>query len=439
MEASGGAGGRADASAEAGAGASADASADASAGGGTGSGGRGRRSVLRALAGVYFCVFGAMGVYAPFWPLFLVERGLSPVEISHVMIAQPILGMLIPPIWGVLADLSQARQVLLRVALLGAAGGVLLFLIEGGFLICLLAAVVMGMLRAPILPMVDAATHAALGVRPASFSRTRIFGSVAFAIFALLGGWLGTKTTLSWLVVLVSVLFVLAAVFAWLVREVPELRRSGLLARALTHTRGVRLLPLFVGSAFYYAGHATFDVLFGLHARALGLGADFVGLAWTIGVGAEIGLMLFAPWVLTRISARRLLLFAALVSVFRWGSLSVLTDGHSILWTQPLHAVSFGLWFLAFTKLVQDGAPNELRTTLQSIGSAFVGMGQIAGYAGGGWLFEQGGGAWAFRGAAVAAAVGMVTYLFLLASQGADHGRFSVRHEGARTDSGSKV
>ncbi|MCB9652913.1 MAG: MFS transporter [Deltaproteobacteria bacterium] len=395
---------------------------------------------MHGLAGIYFCIFGAMGVLLPFLPLLLVERGLSPIEISYVMVAQPVLGIIFPPIWGVLADLSQARQVFLRVALLGVAGGALLFLIEGGFLVCLLAAVVLWAFRAPVLPMVDAATHAALGARQANFSRIRIFGSIGFAIFALLGGWLGTKA-LSWLIVLVSILFALAGGFAWLVRDVPEVRRPGLLSRALEHGRGAGLLPLFFGSAFYYAGHATFDVLFGLHARALGLGPDFVGLAWTIGVGAEIVLMLCAPWLLRRVAANRLLVLAGVASVLRWSCLSVLTDGGSILLTQPLHGITFGLWYLSLTKAVQEKAPNELRTTLQSLAAAVAALGQITGYAGGGWLFEHGGGAWAFRGAAAMAVIGALTYLFLLlASQRADPERFSVGYECAgRADSGSEV
>ena len=144
--------------------------------------------------------------------------------------------------------------------------------------------------------------------------------------------------------------------------------------------------------------------------RSLGFTYDFIGTAWAIGVGTEVLLMTQAHRILSWISPVRLLALCGLLATIRWALLSELTTPTEILLSQPLHGVTFGMFYLSMVNQVQKHAPTELRATVQSVALAFMSLGMIVGYLCGGHIFEKFGGQMVFFCAMVVAAVATVVF-----------------------------
>src|SRR5207302_2674745 len=62
----------------------------------------------------YFTFFAALGIFLPFFALWLVARGLPPSEATRVLSLTPLMTLLVPPLWGLVADARRARVWLLR-------------------------------------------------------------------------------------------------------------------------------------------------------------------------------------------------------------------------------------------------------------------------------------------------------------------------------------
>jgi MFS transporter, PPP family, 3-phenylpropionic acid transporter len=380
-----------------------------------------RSRTLLSLRSFYFLHFAGQGALFPFLPLLLVARGFDAADTAWIMTLFPITYLIVPPLWGSLADALRARVWLLRLACVGAGLSGLVLLWAGGFRAHLAAVGLYSFFRAPTISLGDAATYAALGGRRVDFSAVRVWGSIGFALFALVPGIVqGSRFQEATVIVVASLAMALAAVSTFALPTAAPQREPHVLAQAVRVLRRPAYLVAMIATAVYYAGHSVFDAYFSLHVSRLGHSDRFVGAAWSIGVVAEIVLMLLAPRFIHRVGSGVLLLGCAAAAVARWSLLSVLTAAAPILLAQTLHAVTFGLWYLSLVKFCQERAPEHLRASLQSFTSAFMGLGMVAGYLAGGHLLDRAGGFALYRAAAIAAFVALALYGLSLALQRAE-------------------
>ena len=68
----------------------------------------------------YAACFLALGVYLPFFPRWLEARGVHGAAMGVVSASLPAMGLIGPPLFGVLSDRLGLRGALLRVACVGA-------------------------------------------------------------------------------------------------------------------------------------------------------------------------------------------------------------------------------------------------------------------------------------------------------------------------------
>jgi len=333
---------------------------------------------------------------------------MSATRIALLMTIYPASALLVPPIWGVVSDILSARVGLLRIAIATAGLSLLLFLLP---LSTSSIAAVMALycfFRAPLTALADAVSHAALGPESQRFATVRVFGSIGFAACVLLMGAINASKHLDWLVITTCAIYLGGALFTLGLQAQKQGRTRPRVAEALRHLRSPSTLALLLGTACYYAAHAAYDAFFSLHLAALGQTDRFVGLAWMIGVLAEVALMFFAPKAMHY--SRHLLVGSSIVATLRWSLLASLRRPLLILASQPLHGVTFGIWYLSLVKEIQRDAPEHLRAAHQSLGMATMGLGMVVGYLAGGSLFAAGGGHLLYRVAATSAGAAILLY-----------------------------
>ena len=74
----------------------------------------------------WFVYFGSLGIFYPYFALYLRENaGLTGTEVGLILAISPLVGMLAGPFWGQLADRTGARSRMLALLTLGTALGYL--------------------------------------------------------------------------------------------------------------------------------------------------------------------------------------------------------------------------------------------------------------------------------------------------------------------------
>ena len=369
------------------------------------------RTLLKLL---YFFFFGALGSLLPFMALLFSERNISPSRTGLLMMLLPASNLLIPPLWGRVADARSARVPALILALCGTAVCCVCLVPHWDFGALALAMLGFSVFRSPVTALLDAITHAHLNTRLEEFGLIRLWGSVGFLLASAIFGVLRDHLTPAAPLLGTALLLLLGAVVA-LRLDVPPAPGPSTphQARLLPHLQQPGIILFLSAVALYYCGHAVFDAFVSLHLRDLGFSDTFIGSMWSLGVAVEVALMTAAPSILRRLTVEKTLVIASLTAGLRWWILSIADTPALVLLQQPLHGVTFGLWYLASADWIQSRAPAHLRATFQSLLISFMGVGMLLGYGIGGSIFEHRGGQQLYQVATVTAFLTALLYLWL--------------------------
>jgi PPP family 3-phenylpropionic acid transporter len=356
------------------------------------------------VAAYYFTFFGALGIFLPFFTLVLVSRGLSATEATRVVSALPLMTLIAPPLFGLVADARQSRAWLLRGASLAMALAFASFLRVDSHLAVYLVIGAFAFARAPLTALIDSTAIELLQRQGGSYGRLRLWGSLGFLVAAVGCGGLVENRGLGPALLVAATLLGLNATVAFALPAPPPAShdRQGAWRALLADAD----LPLFLAAIMIaQIGTSAYDSGFTLHLSRLGLHGRFIGIAWATGVAAEIVLMAWSPRLLRQVPAPRLLAFAMAVAAVRWLCLSQVTAPLAILMLQPLHGITFGLFWLAAVTIARDRG-RAAPTTAQGLLSAAMGIGGLVGMNLSGRLIEAGGGRLLFATAGGAALVG---------------------------------
>jgi MFS transporter, PPP family, 3-phenylpropionic acid transporter len=158
-------------------------------------------------------------------------------------------------------------------------------------------------------------------------------------------------------------------------------------------------LGFLVCSGLTWAAHSSYDLCSSLFFRDLGAAKNTIGLLWALGILLEIVLMANAEPLFRRLSSTRLLVVAYAGSALRWFGMSQLTSVTAAFVLQPLHALSFGLMWLASLEYLRRWSTRGLLASAQGIFMAAVALGSVAGILVWGPLYERSGGPAVFASA----------------------------------------
>lgn len=389
----------------------------------------------RAISLYYFGIFAALGVYLPYFPRWLDARGVQGFAMGVITATLPAMSLVAPPAFGVLADVLGVRIWLLRAA---CAGAFLVFAlltlaaalgVPLGAVGLFFAVLAFAFFRAPMFQMADVVALEMSTGAGISYGRLRLWGSLSFALTATAAGfWLDVARP-AMLPATIAAALLIAFAISWALPargEVLFRRRDGggdpgaaeaaprarsarsvrAQARALLQRRDFRL---FLGAAFLaQAAGSSYDLCYSLHLRDAGLSERLVGVAWAVGVFAEIALMASSGRLLAWAPAPVLLAISYLGASLRWALLSWVSWGPALVALQPLHAVSFALLWIASLAYTKERAPPEILATAQGLFSASAGAGSVLGMPVWGELYKRGGGALTFGVASIAAFLAFV-------------------------------
>jgi PPP family 3-phenylpropionic acid transporter len=306
----------------------------------------------------YFAAFLAIGMHAPFFPLWLEAHGFRGVSMSAIAALSPALSALGPPLVGAVADARGARGNLLGVVCaLACLGMAALCVVEASghgdvFGLVFACVFLFALCRSPILLLADRIALEAGG----NYGRRRLWGSLGFLIGAGGFGRVVAPADWHWLPGIVALALGVAYLASLRLPRVSSAPVAPALGEAWRLLKQRRFALLLVGSATFAAGHASYDLCSSLYFRDLGAGGDTIGLLWVTGVVAEILVMaLAAPWF-GKVHPERWLLLAYGIGAVRWLAMAYLPNAGLAFVLQPLHGVSFGLVWLSSLEVLERAA-----------------------------------------------------------------------------------
>lgn len=354
----------------------------------------------------YAMCFLALGVYLPFFPRWLEARGVHGAAMGVVSASLPAMGLIGPPLFGILSDRLGLRGALLRVACvgafacMGALGAAFALGHPLGFAGIFAAVLVFAFFRSPMISLADVITMELAGAG-AGYARTRLWGSLGFLVAALAAGrWLD-PTAPSALPLAIAAPLLAALCAAWTLpakSAAPTLPALGMASSLLARPD----LRLFFGASFLaQIAHSNYDLCFTLHLRDLGASDGLVGISWAIGVTSEVALMAGSGFIFRRFTPPWLLLAAFVGAAVRWALIASVASIPALLALQPLHGLSFALMWLSSLAYVKESAPAGALATAQGLFSAAVAAGSVLGMPLWGALYRRAGGTVAFEIAAL--------------------------------------
>lgn len=362
------------------------------------------------IAGFYFFYYAFIGMFAPYWSLYLKSIHFGAVEIAILMSVQPVMRMIAPNLWGWLADHTGKRLLVVQIAATLSAVFYLGVFATTSFWGLLLVLGLMSFFWSASIPLVEATTLTWLGKHTARYGRIRSWGSVGFIVAVVGLGFAFDYIAIGWL--LWAGLFIMSGIL-FFSRLLPH---TEVLACHTDHQpiRKIVLQPrvlALLGACFLMSvAHGPYYTFFSIYLVEHGYAKSAVGGLWALGVICEIGIFFLMPWLVQRYGLARILIFSFAAAVLRflligWGVDFLLL----LLIAQVLHAATFGAYHAASLGLIHEFFQGRHQSKGQALfGSLSYGAGGMLGGLASGPIWQYYGASVLYSCSAAAALLGML-------------------------------
>ena len=344
---------------------------------------------LARLRALYALHYGGAGLWVPYLAPFLETAGVSGSAQGVLFALRNVAFVVTQPLLGLLADRIGISRVL-KISAIAAAVAWLLVLRGGGrlelaavfLLMSIGVSAVAGLIDANVLATLEGPRGAEVG-GPRAYARSRITGSIGFAISAVVFGVLvakGTPGAARTAIVTVAFLQIATALLAITApSDVRSTLRPPSLADAWRIVRDPAIGRVLLAGALHWVTLAPYHTFFGAHIEHHGGGPMVIGLSIGVGVAFELVVMATAPRWLAALDPRHVLVVSTGVGVVRW-TLTALGSPAVIVAAQALHGLSYGAFYLSMVdSVVRRTAPEHRATAQALVASLALGVGTLAG------------------------------------------------------------
>jgi PPP family 3-phenylpropionic acid transporter len=345
------------------------------------------------LSGFYFLYFAFVGVFAPYWSLYLKSLAFSAFQIGVLMSLLQVMRIFAPNLWGWLADHSGRG-----VHLVQAAAGLSLLTYLGvfageSFAWLFIVMATMSFFWSASLPLMESITLRHLGARAARYGRIRLWGSIGFVVSVTGVGYLLDFLPIRAL--LWTVLALMIGVFLlsrWIPEPHPQIHHEQ--AASIRDIVRRPEVAVFLAAGFLMAAaHGVYYTFYSIYMVDHGYSKSAIGWLWSIGVLCEILVFLWMPRLVASFGLRNILLASFLLATLRFSLIGFGANWPIIVvLAQTLHAASFGSYHAASVAVINQFFHGQHHAKGQAIYTSIsFGLGGTVGGLWSGWLWEPAG------------------------------------------------
>jgi len=331
----------------------------------------GRRFAAR-LALFYGAVFGSVGTYLPFFPVWLKAVGIDPSWIGVIVAVPSVTRFTVLPFVTGLAERHRVlRGAMVTAAFLTALGFGVVGLLDAPVLI-LIAFALTACAWTPLVPLTDGYALKGVARYGLDYGPMRLWGSAAFVVGAMACGLLVEVIAARHLIWIIAGMAALGALASLLLQPVssPGPVRATSSATSLLRERG--FLTIMAASALIQGSHAAYYTFASITWQAGGVGGLAIAGLWSLGVIAEIVVFALSPrftW-----TPARLVVLGGLSGLLRWVITAQQPDLAVLAAIQAMHGLTFGLTQVGIMGLLVRHVPGHLTATAQGYLTACTGI-----------------------------------------------------------------
>jgi PPP family 3-phenylpropionic acid transporter len=344
---------------------------------------------------MYFFYFSVLGAMMPFWSLYLDYLAFDSVQIGLLFAAPMLVRIIMPNIWGHLADTKNSRVWFLRFGLSCAFLTFSALLLAKSFFAVLAFLVLHSIFWNGMLALTEAEVIERLRKQANAYGRIRVWGSIGFIVFVLVLGWVFDQISIRHLPFILFALLActMCSSFALPIGERTEKRDLVSAKTFITEALDKRSLVFFIVMVIVHASHGAYYVFFSIYLEQLAYTRTEIGIFWTLGVIAEIVLFFLAHKIIPHFSLYFLLMLSLVLTALRWCGIALLSEFAVLLiFIQCLHAFSFGMIHLVSVDYCrQRFRPETLSRAQALINATGYGIGGALGTFLSGYIWPMGG------------------------------------------------
>ena len=350
------------------------------------------------LSGFYFFYFASLGIFVPYWGLYLQWQGFSAQEIGQLTAVFLGTRIIAPNLWAWLADIHEQRMRIVRVTSII---GTLVFsalLLNNSYIWIAAVMLIFSIFWNATLPQFEANTLEHLGENSHHYSKIRLWGSIGFIITVTSFGVVFERVSIE----LMPVALIVTMTGIWIMSlSVPESSH-----RDLTHNqqslkdilKKPAIIAFFTVCFLVILSHGPYYTFYSIYLEQNGYSRSLIGQLWALGVLAEIVVFLFMHRFIPRFGLRLIIIISLLLSTLRWSLIGLFPDIITVLiFAQLLHAASFGTFHAAAIAWVHQHFIGKNQARGQALYSSIgFGAGGVLGSLTSGYLWESPGPAFTF-------------------------------------------
>lgn len=345
-------------------------------------------------AALLFCApMMVNGIALLYLPAMLHDHGMTDVEIGIIVSIPFLVRMIGMPIGAWLADrVSDRAIVMIGSAAVSLAMAVALLFAQSFWPIVLFYGI-QSLFYAPFVPIAEAILVS--GVRRWGFDYgfLRLWGSVAFVVATLLGGWLLDLFGGAMVIPAMTFFFGIATLVAIIA---PRLGRAQPAAKPVGGVASPRRSPfwqadfllIIIGAAIVQGSHG---LLFGFATNywiGHGVSGLEISFLWTAGVVAEILLFFLSGRYLANVTSLNLVLFGCGVAVVRWALFPLLDGFWPHLLLQATHAFTFAIIHVGIQRILMNRIGEDRGASAQGFYQFFVSVFNVLTAWSSGFIFQ---------------------------------------------------
>jgi PPP family 3-phenylpropionic acid transporter len=326
-----------------------------------------------------FFFFAGFGFLIPFIALYFEKNLLfSGKEIGIILSSYPLLSLFSQSFSGFLSDYTRKIRIFLYLSTAGVICFLLaLFFFGGSFLPTLLLFIGYAFFLSFIFPLMNLGILESLGAHRHFYGKIRAWGSLGFFLSA---GFLSSLLDASGREYLFIFFALLCAVAFFFIRFFPE--RDGKTEerfsfgdlKLLNHPAFRRLV--FITFVFQVS-YASLDGYLGILMNRLGASSHEIGMAWGIGVAAEIPLMYLSGHIIAKIGVEKFIGLGILSGLIRWIVYAATETLMPVFMVQILHGFTFTCLYSGGIHFIDKIFPARMQGSAQGI---YDGVSRLFGY-----------------------------------------------------------
>ncbi len=359
------------------------------------------------LSTLYFFYYAVLGVWYPFWGLYLQTLGYGPAAIGALFATILVPRAVAPYVFNWLCTEPARRLPLVQISLLcSCLCFSLLFLFEGTLWLALITTLT-SFFWCGAIPQIEALTLEWHREREHRYSLVRLWGSFGFIVTVSICGVYFQYLPILHLPILL--LLMLAVLFLSALAtprppaqedsapELPEPARGVMISAAAAPSADAsphfsRLAYFFAGCCLLYISHGTYNAFYSIYLEDIGYSRPAISALWSLGVIAEVLLFLVWPRLLQRFRLEQLLLLSGAMMGLRWLIIGF-SDGRLplLVLAQLLHGAYYCGFHASAIEWLRRIYPGKLLGRGQALyHSLSFGLGGAIGTWSSGWLWQLG-------------------------------------------------